>query len=748
MNNYSNIPEEYLVKHGYNNNATNSNSTSANNKNINNKHYGRLIKKVEKKGQVDIKKEMEDRYKKEIEKIKKITKDNQYTKEQTAAVFEKLTHSFQEKVKKCNDAVKNIKGFLDRVDFEELELIDALKLGSSYGFENPDPEILSESLVKKNDFDKVIDRVMYIVFRKSKKELEEIINIWIEESGDNPEEWAKKWPDEIKYWQLWVKLAQQMLSRKVNLESYKAYDSIHNLKMNEYDFTYFNKPQKISDNLFGSSQSSNRRSDQRDGSQRDGSDHKKHSVRGKQRDKRRGKREQRGGEKCETRQRNEYMQLKILNDNNKLPKNRKNRFKQLRKICDPKGNKSGKNGKNGKSAQSMKPNEMELFRILANGVEDKGGYINRSDSNQNHGIKGDSIWNKICGKMRKVIYKKIISHLESVDNIKKQSIINVEVDGIDVWPFIFYKGNLNNVLTKDLKNDSVTLNTTGDSNSIKNRLIVKTELKNYSDKLDEEQIKNNIATYLFETFQNKNKKDIKTITNKPLVYKFKNPFTGEIYSNDKLKQLGGDVADKYIEFFNLFSINFIKDIYKSDKGDKNNKTNTKDISSEKGYNKIKNNIFVGLLEYYHNASLVLKNIIKQLCYEYSISEKKICNSKGNGKDGEKESENNKNGKSKKGNKKVRVKRAKSLLNNNNGNGNRNGNRNGNGNGNGVTKEQINNAKIVVSINDQIKEMVKKAQNAENYDQLNKITELLEEHEDKLKEMDYANAVKLLNNIRK
>jgi putative IMPACT (imprinted ancient) family translation regulator len=46
-----------------------------------------------------------------------------------------------------------------------------------------------------------------------------------------------------------------------------------------------------------------------------------------------------------------------------------------------------------------------------------------------------------------------------------------------------------------------------------------------------------------------------------------------------------------------------------------------------------------------------------------------------------------------------------------------------------------------------KNMVKKAQNAENYDQLNKITEFIEEHEDKLKEMDYANAVKMLKNIR-
>jgi hypothetical protein len=38
---------------------------------------------VKNKGQIDIKKEMEERYRRKIEKIKKIAKDNQYNKEQT-----------------------------------------------------------------------------------------------------------------------------------------------------------------------------------------------------------------------------------------------------------------------------------------------------------------------------------------------------------------------------------------------------------------------------------------------------------------------------------------------------------------------------------------------------------------------------------------------------------------------------------------------------------------------------------------
>ena len=42
-------------------------------------------------------------------------------------------------------------------------------------------------------------------------------------------------------------------------------------------------------------------------------------------------------------------------------------------------------------------------------------------------------------------------------------------------------------------------------------------------------------------------------------------------------------------------------------------------------------------------------------------------------------------------------------------------------------------------------MVNKAQNSGNYEYLDKIEQYLEEHGDKLKEMNYQNAIKILEN---
>lgn len=298
------------------------------------------------------------------------------------------------------------------------------------------------------------------------------------------------------------------------------------------------------------------------------------------------------------------------------------------------------------------------------------------------------------------------------------------MSGIEIWPIIFYKDTISNILTRHLGRDDEINDNDQNNKSIKNQLISKSEFNNLQNSLSEDTIKSNIANYLSKKFKGKNKQAIIKLSNN-ITYSFTNPFTGEIYSNEKqLNNLGGGIADKYILFFNLFSINFIKDTNRS-----NNKNDINNILTEKGYSKIKNNIFVGILEYYHNASLVLKNIIKQICNEYSIAENKICERKN--KDN-KNKDNKKKDNKKKDNKKVHIKGVKSLLDENNTN---------------MTNETVNNAKIIISINDQIKKMVKKAQNAENYDQLNRITEFIEEHEDKLKEMDYANAVKLLNNIQ-
>ena len=747
MNNYSNIPEEYLVKHGYNN-GPKSNSTT-NNRNINNKQYNRLLKKVKDKGQVDIKKEMETRYRTEIEKIRKAAKDNDYNKEQTSALFEKLIHTFREKVRKCGAAVKSIESSLKSVDFEGLELVDALKLGTSYDFENPDPELLI-SLTKRNDFEKVIERVIYIVFRKSKKELDNVINEWMRESKDDLKSWADEWPDEIKYWQYWVKLSQQMLSRRVDLEKYKVYENIHKLKMEKYDFTHFNKPYQVKDEPFSSSSRSNSSRESREERKSDEGE-----KRGKRRDKKRGK-GQRGGNKNECK--NYEKKIKQLqarynttSDSREKQKIQK-QINTLQNKCGKGKNGKGKSGKgkNGKgksgkgSTKSMDKDEIQLFRILAGGVEDKSGYVDRDGTS----VEAKSIWNKICGKMRREIYKKLEHDLRSVDNIKNPTIIDLKINSIQVWPIIFYKDSLTQILTKDLKNNNDLLVPLGVEipspkataiTNITNNLEVKTNFKNF-DIFNDNTIKTNIATYLVEKYGHKTKSEIKTDTSKAEVYTLTNPFTCEVYSNDKLKDFGGNIAEKYISFFNLFSINFIE----------KDSTKLKEM-----YKKTKNKIFVGLLEYYHNAAIVLNNIIKQLCYEYSISEKRICNNKGD--DESKKENNNKNKEDKKGknkrdhkkmsnnNGKRTVKRVKSLLNDNKENGDGNENENENGN---VTKEQVNNAKIIVSINDQIKEMVTKAQNAENYNHLNRITDFLEEHQDKLKEMDYTNAVNLLNDIRK
>lgn len=747
-NNYSNIPEEYLVKHGYNKNDNNRSSNS-NNKNINNTQYGKLLKKVKSNSKINIQKDVEKRYKDVIDKVEKIMKDNDYSAEQKADRFKPFIYDLKQRIQKCNGAVKNIKNLLDRVDFEEVDLIDSFKLSTSYSFDNPDPEGLIQN-VKKNDFDKVIDRVMYIAFRKNKKELDSIINSWINDKPETYDEnkikkWAEGWPIEIKYWQYWVKLAHQMLSGKINLDNYKVYENIHKLAMDEYSFTRFNTDYNIKDTIFTGSSVSSASGYVSSGSKSDDKKDKQFKKRGKK-DKG-GKKQRGGGYKSklseEEKQKLEQLQLEY-NWTTNVGKKKKLK-KQIENL-----KKKAKSGSSSGSRKNMTTCEEEIYRILAGGYKDKGGFDNyKSDP---------SIWNKICGKLRDVISKSVEHYIDkdnnNFDKINEFSIIKYEFGSINVWPTIFYDSTLNNILTGNLRNNrNVT-----DMNKIKEMLNVNNNLKGYYNFFNDGNTKEKIAKYLSEKF-NKNKKEIANM--KYGNFTFKNPFTADKYkNNDKLKDLGSNnKAIPYLEYFNIFSINFIKDIRKSKNNSNNNSKNKNklkvfnDFSTKKGFNQFKNKLFVGLLEYYHDSSIVLKKIVKELCQKYSIDEKPLCKNE-NSVDENSSNEKNKEkkkvkrkeiGKEIEKDKSVK-KRRKSLINIENTSRNSNSNAN-NGNKN-ATKEEINNAKIIVSINDQIKNIIKKAQDSENYDHLNKVADFIKDHEDKLKSMNYANAVKLLNDIRK
>lgn len=751
MNNFSNIPEEFLVKHGNNNNRR-SNST-VNNKNINNKQYERLLKRVKNKSQVNIKKELEKAYKERIDQIKRTAKKSELNKEQTAALFEKFIKNFREIVKRCHGAVKSIEASLKHVDFEGLNFADALDLSSKYSFDNPDPELFI-SRADKNSFDSITDRIMYIIFRKDKATLDAEIEGFVKSDPDYNDKngikkWADKWPDYVKYWQYWVKLIKELLSKNVNLEKYKVYQNIHKLEMNEYDFIRVNSKIEARDIPFNGVQSKKdldglgRRDDlsgKRDGRSKKSDD----SGERKGRDKKKRGRRQRGGDKCSKQEMEKVMKLQFK-PSYELTK----REKQLIKKCS--GSYSRIQNSKTKKGGNMTDNMMRLFRILAGTTKDEG--YNSILSNEDI-LKSGSIWNMICQKMRQVIYKKLGNSIDNFDGISwdngfiTATVKNNSGKDFDIWPFKLANIDLYTLLNNALKGDKKE--TTIKTNIIKS---IKGD-KFITDKLLNKE--NQITTYLFTNFFEKNSgagagavagagagadtyhKYYSTLN--PYIT-ITNPFTGIKYNfKDKFSQFGGsehDRLNKYIKFFNIFSINFIGD---------------RDPKFEKIYNDTKNNIFVGLLEYYHRAASVIENTIKQLCYEYSISEKKICNSSSNSnnkkegkndkkKKDEKREDKKRNNNNNSNNKKKTVKKVKSLLNNNN------NSKNNKNNKNSGLNEKINNAKIIVSINDQIKSMIKKAQNDENYNYMNKITDFLEEHRDKLKEMDYANAVKLLNNIR-
>jgi hypothetical protein len=189
-----------------------------------------------------------------------------------------------------------------------------------------------------------------------------------------------------------------------------------------------------------------------------------------------------------------YEQLKLLKS---LPSKKydKKLYNKLKKICGyTNGKKSDKNGKKsgkkGKDNKKINQNDMELFRILANGIEDKGGYENN--------LKDNSLWNKICGKMRKVILDKMIKYLNDVNNIEKQSIISVKMSGIEIWPIIFYKDTISNILTRHLGREDEINDNVQNKESIKNQLNSKSEFDNLQNSLSSDEIKSSIANYLYE----------------------------------------------------------------------------------------------------------------------------------------------------------------------------------------------------------------------------------------------------------
>lgn len=695
------IPDEFVVKHGLNaadreyldHNSSGNNSLNGKIE----KRYSNMIKKERGNVKVSIEEDIKKRYSEIIKEFKDAMKNAPFNKEKKMDVAKNLLKALKQKVVLCEGAIKSLKEPVQYVGFEGLIVSSDLGLNISYKYPNPDPESLIPS-AEKNDFDQILNFVLYILYRSNLEEFKKKVEEWNLDEKTN----STEWPEEIRFWQYWCKLAYQLLQSRVDLEKYKNDSGVKKLEMGKYDFALVNQPIKAKEGKFSGNEREDKGSDRR-GDRRDD-----------RKDNRRGK-GQRGGGKKGKRKSSDPFSSAISRQN-----------RQQRK--KGKGQQKGKKGQKGRKIVEGKgrslnsdPNSepYKLFRIMSNGVEDKGGSGDE--------IKG-SIWNDICNKMRKKIENILLEKAKNFENFENSDIIQINDKDNKHNLWLFYLTNKNNLIDLILNNAIKLQNDKDIKDKIKEAIKnINWDNDNFGQKIhnNRENIANKLSSWYSKKlaqFKGKKNKNHNFVNNVSI--KLTNPFTGQIYdkSSEIVNRYGDNpekVAKNYLKFFNPFAIN--------------------DINNDNGgvddmYKKTRNKLFVGLIEYYSTTIKVINQVMNDLRYDYNISESETgteTETKTSAEDmNSNVSENNVSNTGKnKMNKVNRVRKKRGLLNS----------------GNDLAMK---NAKIVIDIDNKIRQIINKAQNDQNYEFLGKIDQFLNKYENKLREMDPEKAHMILNKIRK